>query len=89
MSDNISQFTKVQKEALELFTKKNKDYGDAFVELGILGIIMRMRDKLSRYINISNLSIQLVDDEGIRDTLINLHNYTAMAIMLLDEKSNK
>ena len=89
MSDRISQFTKVQKEALELFTKKNKDYGDAFAEFGTLGVIMRMRDKLSRYINISNLSIQLVDDEGIRDTLIDLHNYTAMAIMLLDEKSNK
>lgn len=89
MADRISQFTKVQKEALELFTKKNKDYGDAFAEFGTIGVIMRMRDKLSRYINISNLSIQLVDDEGIRDTLIDLHNYTAMAIMLLDEKSNK
>lgn len=89
MSDRISQFTKVQKEALELFTKKNKDYGDAFAEFGTIGVIMRMRDKLSRYINISNLSIQLVDNEGIRDTLIDLHNYTAMAIMLLDEKSNK
>lgn len=29
--------------------------------------------------------MQLVDDESTRDTLIDLHNYAAMAIMLLDE----
>ena len=30
-------------------------------------------------------SITMVNDEKIRDTLIDLHNYAAMAIMLLDE----
>jgi hypothetical protein len=29
--------------------------------------------------------VNLVSDEGIRDTLIDLHNYAAMALMLLDE----
>ena len=29
--------------------------------------------------------VNLVNDEGIRDTLIDLHNYAAMALMLLDE----
>jgi hypothetical protein len=29
----------------------------------------------------------LVNDEGIRDTLLDLHNYAAMALMLLDEKN--
>jgi len=27
----------------------------------------------------------LVNDEGIRDTLLDLHNYAAMALMLLDD----
>ena len=40
------------------------------------------------YQNINNLGIQLVDDESIRDTLIDLHNYAAMAVMLIDEKDN-
>ena len=31
----------------------------------------------------------MVNDEQVRDTLIDLHNYSAMAIMLLDEKLNK
>jgi hypothetical protein len=29
--------------------------------------------------------VNLVNDEGIRDTLIDLHNYAAMALMLIDE----
>ena len=31
----------------------------------------------------------MVESESIRDTLIDLHNYAAMAIMLMDEKSTK
>ena len=31
---------------------------------------------------------QLVDGEKMRDTLIDMHNYAAMAIMLMDEKNN-
>jgi hypothetical protein len=30
--------------------------------------------------------VNLVNDEGIKDTLLDLHNYAAMALMLLDEK---
>jgi hypothetical protein len=29
--------------------------------------------------------INLVNDEGLRDTLLDLHNYSAMALMLMDE----
>jgi hypothetical protein len=46
-----------------------------------------MEDKLHRYMSITKKGVNLVNDEGIRDTLIDLHNYSAMAIMLLDEKS--
>ena len=28
----------------------------------------------------------MVNDESLRDTLIDLHNYSAMAVMLMDEK---
>jgi len=27
----------------------------------------------------------MVNDESLRDTLIDLHNYSAMAVMLMDE----
>jgi hypothetical protein len=47
---------------------------------------MRMGDKLERFVSITKTGINLVETEGLRDTLIDLHNYAAMAIMLLDEK---
>ena len=79
---------KIQCEALELFTKKNNDYGDAFAKYGPIGVLMRMEDKLHRYMPITNKGVNLVNDERNRDTLIDLHNYSAMALMLLDEKEN-
>ena len=84
--DRKDQLNKVQLEAFELFKKKNKDYGDAFAQYGAVGVLVRIGDKIQRLMNISNTQIQMVDDESLRDTLIDLHNYAGMAVMLLDEK---
>lgn len=81
------QMEKVQKEGLDLFVRKNKDYGDAFATYGTIGVLVRIGDKINRLNHVSKNKINLVDDETLRDTLIDLHNYAAMAIMLLDEKS--
>lgn len=89
MSDTINrtdQLKKVQEEALELFNKKNTDYGDAFAQFGPIGVIIRIGDKISRLTNIKKKGVTMVEDEKIRDTLIDLHNYAAMAIMLIDEE---
>jgi hypothetical protein len=83
------QMAKVQSEGLELFKKKNSDYGDAFASYGVIGVLVRMGDKILRAQSITNSSIALVDSETLRDTLIDLHNYSAMAIMLLDEDDLK
>jgi hypothetical protein len=84
--NRINQYKRVQEEARELFTRKNKDYGDAFADNGVIGVLVRMGDKIRRLQSITKNKISLVDDESLRDTLIDLHNYSAMAIMLLDEK---
>lgn len=84
--DRVSQMANVQKEGLELFKKKNADYGDAFASYGTIGVLVRMGDKISRLQSITNKQISLISTESIRDTLIDLHNYSAMAIMLLDEQ---
>lgn len=83
------QLQTVQKEALTLFEKKNKDYGDAFANFGTIGVLVRLSDKISRAVSISKSSVTLVNDESLRDTLIDLHNYAAMAIMLMDENSDE
>ena len=87
--NRVEQMKKVQEEGLELFTRKNIDYGDAFAKYGVIGVLMRIEDKINRSISITNKGINLVKDEKIRDTLIDLHNYSAMAIMLLDENENE
>lgn len=83
--DRVSQMKKIQSEALELFIKKNIDYGDAFAKYGVIGVLMRIEDKLQRSMSITKNGVNLVNDEGLQDTLIDLHNYSAMALMLLDE----
>lgn len=83
-----NQMIEIQKESLELFKKKNNDYGDAFAKYGLIGVLVRIEDKIQRSISITNKGIHLVDDERIRDTLLDLHNYSAMALMLMDKKNN-
>lgn len=89
--DRLNHMMRVQREAFELFKKKNQDYGDAFATFGPVGVIVRMGDKINRLTSVSKNGVNLVDNESLRDTLIDLHNYSAMAIMLLDEdnKSEK
>ena len=87
--DRITQYKAVQNEAFDLFQKKNKDYGDSFANFGPIGVIVRMGDKINRLSNITNSSVTFVQTESIRDTLIDLHNYSAMAIMLMDESKTK
>ena len=89
MSNRVLQMKAVHAETLELFKRKNRDYGDAFAEYGTIGVLVRMGDKIKRLQNISKTQIQLVNDEQLRDTLIDLHNYSAMAIMLLDEEDEE
>ena len=87
--DRVEQMKAVQDEGLELFTRKNKDYGDAFAKHGTIGVLIRMSDKIDRCLSVSNNGVNLVHDEALRDTLIDLHNYSAMAIMLMDENDKK
>ena len=87
--DRVSQYKAVQNEAISLFKKKNQDYGDSFANYGPVGVIIRMGDKINRLASVTGSSVSLVKNESIRDTLIDLHNYSAMAVMLMDEMKEK
>jgi len=80
--NRVEQMKEIQQKGLELFERKNKDYGDAFAKFGLVGVLVRIEDKIQRAVSISNSGITLVDDEGLKDTLLDLHNYAAMALML-------
>lgn len=86
MANRVEQMETIQKEGLELFKKKNADYGDAFAKYNIIGVLMRIEDKIQRSLSITKNGVNLVKNENIRDTLLDLHNYAAMGLMLLDEE---
>lgn len=85
--NRVEQLREIQSKALELFTRKNADYGDAFAKYGVIGVLMRIEDKIQRSLSITKNGVNLISDEGIKDTLLDLHNYAAMALMLLEENS--
>ena len=87
MTDRVKQLANVQSQCLELFARKNADYGDAFAKYGLIGVLIRIDDKIQRCISITTNGINLVSDEGLKDTLLDLHNYAAMAAMLYDENN--
>ena len=84
----------------KMMEAKNHDYGateDAFnnfrncERLGICsaekGILVRMSDKLSRASTLLNKEAK-VEDEKIRDTIIDLCVYGNILLCLLEEKNN-
>ena len=84
--DRVTQMKCIQEECLKIFEKKNTDYGDAFAKHGVVGVLVRINDKLSRFTNITTNGIEInVTDETLKDTLMDLHNYSAMAIMCMNK----
>ena len=70
------------------FYEYKKNYGKTLVcgNASIGGIKVGIIANQKIHIKTNNSGIQLVNDESLRDTLIDLHNYSAMAILLIDKK---
>ena len=71
-----------------LYAKKNHDYGDSFhqtfVEEGMAMPRIRLGDKFNRFKTLSRGGDQKVNDESIRDTLIDLANYAIMTVLEME-----
>jgi len=85
--NQIVHMKQIQAEGLELFIRKNADYGDSYKQYGLIGVLVRLQDKINRCLNITKNGIS-VKDESLRDTLIDLHNYAAMALMESESDQN-
>tara|TARA_B100001250_G_C19702344_1_gene745347 strand:- start:230 stop:1012 length:783 start_codon:yes stop_codon:yes gene_type:complete len=81
-SNSLILLDKFRTSGCDLFTKKNTDYGDAFANYGIVGVMVRMGDKIAR-INSLSRNKNKVTDESIMDTFIDLYNYSIMALILV------
>ena len=74
----------------ELYAKKNADYGDSFhdtyVEEGMAMARIRLSDKLNRFKALTKSGNQQVNDESVRDTLLDLANYAIMTVIEMDRE---
>lgn len=107
MNEKVIRHKKICDGLNALYARKNHDYGDSFhqtfVEEGLAMARIRLGDKFSRFKTLSRISPtdstqQLVTDESIRDTLLDLANYAIMTVldilvalagMLLDSRTLK
>lgn len=75
-------------EINDLYDRKNHDYGDSFhqtfVEEGMAMARIRLGDKFNRFKTLSRGGDQKVNDESIRDTLIDLANYAIMTVVEME-----
>lgn len=89
--DNISKHEQVCKELNDLYQRKNHDYGDSFhttfIKWGFPMAAIRLEDKLMRFETLIRTE-QKVNDESIRDTLIDLANYSIMTVMEIDRNGD-
>ena len=85
---NSEELQRIQKSCADLAARKNNDYGAKMDNIGLTGqhgISVRLVDKVSRVFSLTHPGTQQkVNDESIRDTLMDVMNYAAFGIMLLD-----
>lgn len=83
-------FESITDEMAKLYESKNHDYGNSFDksmdQFGLVASAIRLGDKYNRFSELINSDQQQVKDESIRDTLIDLANYSVMTIMWLDNQ---
>ena len=93
MRDNynrVQKFEQITDEMFDLYKRKNTDYGNSvaktFDEYGLVSFLVRIEDKLNRVSTLAKKSSteQQVKDEKIEDTLLDLANYSIMALIELD-----
>lgn len=81
------RFEDITSSMLELYKKKNADYGDSFGktfgEFGIIAPVVRMNDKLERIKSLIKNEAK-INDESIEDTLTDLANYAIMTLIELN-----
>lgn len=91
--ENVKRHRELCDGLNRLYAAKNADYGDSFhksyEEWGPLMAAIRLGEKYNRFCRLIRNEAN-VKDESIRDTLIDLANYSLMTVLELDkEEQNK
>ena len=90
MNYKIQEFKNITQEMLEIYSRKNTDYDDAFTksleEDGLLVAKIRLGDKYKRFSALIKQE-NLVKDESIEDTLLDMASYAIMTVMFNRNKN--
>ena len=82
------KFKDVLNELYTTYVKKNHDYGDSFAksieEFGPIAGTIRITDKYNRLKSLTKDPNAQVSDETLRDTLLDMANYSIMMAIELD-----
>lgn len=83
----IDKFREITNEMADIHERKNSDYGnsihDTYIKYGASAYLVRMEDKINRVRTLTQNNNQKVD-EKIRDTLIDLANYSILMLLELE-----
>ncbi|PJH58757.1 hypothetical protein CVR97_28040, partial [Salmonella enterica subsp. enterica serovar Typhimurium] len=61
----------------------------SYDEFGLISPTIRLSDKINRLKRLAKTDDQLVKEESIRDTAIDLANYAVMLVMELDKEDEE
>lgn len=83
------QFKDIAKGMIETYVRKNHDYGNSFDKslnkFGLVASVVRIGDKMNRIESLVQKKA-MVQDESIRDTLLDMANYAIMTVMWIDNQ---
>ena len=84
-NETEKQIVKVMQEITSLLILKNRDYGDASFNQGIIGNVIHLDDKISRYKNLvyGSLNGKKPSFESIDDTLRDIIGYSVLGLIIL------
>lgn len=84
--NDIEMFKEIVTKMANTYEAKNHDYGNSvhktYEEFGLTSFLVRLSDKLNRLITLNKVEAQ-VKDEKIEDTLLDLANYSILALIEL------
>ena len=88
----IMNFREITDYMYQIYEKKNADYGDSFSktfdEFGLTASAIRINDKTERFKKLIKQDAQ-VQDESIKDTLLDLANYAVLTLMEMSKHESQ
>ena len=85
------EFREVTEWMNNVYERKNTDYGDSFSktfeEFGLTSSAIRINDKTERFKKLIKQEAQ-VQDETIKDTLLDLANYAVLTLVEMSKREN-